>query len=133
MLGLKRNTVALVPHDPMWNSYAQDSIATLSRILGTVAVEIRLFGSAAIPEIKSKPVLDIMVGVRALNDVKPYFSALEAEGYIRRSENDSEAKLFLYANLPVGGDASDPAAPIMTAAVSFRLRSTIRVSISGGR
>ena len=108
MLGLKRNTVALVPYDPMWETYANDSIATLYRILGSAAVEIRLFGGAAIPGIKSKPVLDIMVGVRALTDVKPFFSQLEAEGYVRRTENDSENKLFLYANLPVGGDASDP-------------------------
>jgi len=108
MLGLKRNTVALVPYNPVWNEYAKESIATLYRILGSVAVEIRLFGSAAIPNIKSKPVLDIMVGVRALSDVPPFFSALEGAGYIRRSENDSENKFFLYANLPMGGDASDP-------------------------
>ena len=104
MLGLKRNTVALVPYDPMWEAYAKDSIATLYSILGLAAVEIRLFGGAAILGIKSKPVLDIMIGVRALNDVKPYFSMLEENGYVRRTENDSENKLFLYANLHVGGE-----------------------------
>ena len=108
MLGLKRNTVALVPYDPLWNRYARDSIATLYRIVGTAADEIRLFGSAAIPNIKSKPVLDIMIGVRALTDVEPYFPALEKAGYIRKIENDSEAKLFLYANLPVGTTDPEP-------------------------
>lgn len=108
MLGLKRNTVVLVPHDPLWDKYARDSIATLRHILGAAAVEIRLFGSAAIPNIKSKPVLDIMVGVRSLSDVMPYFPALEQAGYIRRTENDSEAKLFLYANLSEQGDTYDP-------------------------
>lgn len=108
MLGLKRNTVKLVPYDPAWKAYSEESIATLSSIFGDVAVEIRLIGGAAIPNIKSKPVLDIMVGVRALNDVKPLFGALEAAGYIRKPENDSETKFFLYANLPMGGSNADP-------------------------
>ena len=107
MLGLKRNTVKLVQYDPQWESYAAESISVISSVLGSAAVEIRLVGSAAIPGMRSKPILDIMVGVRRFKDVLPLFPKLEERGYIRKTENDSESKLFLYANLPMGGDNSD--------------------------
>ncbi|MBR2460052.1 MAG: GrpB family protein [Clostridia bacterium] len=108
MLGLKRNTVKLVPYDPEWEKYANESISELSSILGSAAVEIRLVGGAAVPGIRSKPILDIMVGVRQFKDIAPFFPDLESKGYIRKMENDSDSKLFVYANLPMGGDNSDP-------------------------
>lgn len=108
MLGMTRNTVKLMPHDSEWLTFADKSISDISAILGSAAVEIRLIGSTAVPGLKAKPILDILIGVRSFSDIAPYFEALEAIGYKRKPENDSENKLFLSANLPIGGDASDP-------------------------
>ena len=108
MLGLKRNTVKLVPYDPEWAIYGKKSVDEISRILGNAAVEVRLIGSTAVAGLKSKPVLDVLIGVRRFSDLDPYFDALAEAGYIRKLENDTESKLFLSANLPLGGDNSDP-------------------------
>lgn len=108
MLGLTRNTVVLMPHDPEWDVFAKKSISEISAILGESAVEIRLIGSTAIPDIKSKPILDIMIGVRKFSDITPYLDQLDKLGYKHKPENDTENKIFISANLPIGGDSSEP-------------------------
>lgn len=108
MLGITRNTVRLLPHDSEWLTFAQKSISEISSVIGNAAIDIRLIGSTAIPELSAKPILDILIGVRRFSDIEPFFDQLEAIGYKHKLENDTENKLFLSANLPIGGDNSDP-------------------------
>ena len=62
-LGLKRGTVQLEPHDKQWDEIAIQTIKTLKSILGDDAIDIQHIGSTAIPVIKAKPIIDIVVGV----------------------------------------------------------------------
>lgn len=62
-LGLKRGTVQLEPHDKQWDEIAIQTIKTLKTILGDDAIDIQHIGSTAIPVIKAKPIIDIVVGV----------------------------------------------------------------------
>ena len=62
-LGLKRGIVQLEPHDKQWDEIALQTIKTLKSILGDDAIDIQHIGSTAIPAIKSKPIIDIAVGV----------------------------------------------------------------------
>ena len=62
-LGLKRGTVQLEPHDKQWDEAAIQTIKKLKSILGDDAVDIQHIGSTAIPAIKAKPIIDIVVGV----------------------------------------------------------------------
>ena len=71
MLGLKRGTVSLCPHQKDWESAALDTISRLFAIFGSAAVDIIHAGSTAIVHIQAKPILDITVGVRDLADVEP--------------------------------------------------------------
>lgn len=62
-LGLKRGTVQLEPHDKQWEKVAVQTIEKLKSILGKDAIDIQHIGSTAIPAIKAKPIIDIVVGV----------------------------------------------------------------------
>ena len=62
-LGLKRGTVQLEPHDKLWDEFAVQIIKTLKSILGDDFIDIQHIGSTAIPAIKAKPMIDIVVGV----------------------------------------------------------------------
>lgn len=84
MLGLKRGTVSLCPHQKDWESAALDTISRLFAIFGSAAVDIIHAGSTAIVHIQAKPILDITVGVRDLADVEPLIPALETAGFLLR-------------------------------------------------
>ena len=93
-LGLKRGTVALVPHEKAWEEEAGRIIAKLKDILGDAAVDIQHVGSTAIPAICAKPIVDIAVAVRSFADINAMQAELEARGFYRRSWNDEDQELF---------------------------------------
>ena len=68
-LGLKRGIVQLESHDKQWDEAAIQTIKKLKSILGDDAVDIQHIGSTAIPAIKAKPIIDIVVGVTDFDKV----------------------------------------------------------------
>lgn len=70
MIGLKKGTVKLVPHQKEWNENAEYMIKLLKRILGATALDIQHVGSRSICSIHAKPIIDIAVGVREVSEIK---------------------------------------------------------------
>jgi len=95
MLGLKRGTVELLPHQMMWEKAAEDTIFLLNELLLDVAIDIQHVGSTAIPSISAKPIIDIVVGVKKLDDIKPLIGLLGQHGIIYRKEDVKEQLLFV--------------------------------------
>lgn len=93
-LGLKRGTVALVPHETAWEVEAARTIEKLKGILGNAAMDMQHVGSTAIPSICAKPIVDIAVAVRSFADINEKQAELEAQGFYRRSWNDEGQELF---------------------------------------
>lgn len=101
-IGLKRGSVRLEPHDSAWDESAREIIYTLKAVLGSDAVDIQHIGSTAIPAILAKPIIDIVVGVRALGDMRRHDEALEAAGLIFRGSDVEGQMLYV-----IGRDGSD--------------------------
>lgn len=94
-LGLKRGTVELMPHQELWERTAKETIALLNRLLVHVAIDIQHVGSTAVRAICAKPIVDIVIGVRALDDINPYIGLLEQNGIIFRKEDVTGQLLFV--------------------------------------
>ncbi len=62
-LGLEKNEVRLLPHDPRWVTEGERECATVRALLGDVALEVVHIGSTAVPGMEAKPILDIAVAV----------------------------------------------------------------------
>ena len=88
MIGLKRGTVQLCPHQKSWDISAQETITILKSILGDSAVDIQHIGSSSIPTISSKP-------IKNLEDIKSYIPALESKGIIYRGSDHENQLLFV--------------------------------------
>lgn len=95
MLGLKRGTVQLTAHQDEWMEEAERTIEELRALLGDAAIDIQHIGSTAIPSIHAKPILDLVVGVRALNEIGQYTEALRMNGFIFRGEDVPGQILFV--------------------------------------
>ena len=98
-LGLKRNTVRLLPYHESWKRKAEECIAILHEVLGSVAVDIQHAGSTAVPGIHAKPVIDIIVGVRSVSDVLLFCSSLEQHGVFFRGEDVPGQLLFVMGDM----------------------------------
>lgn len=95
MIGLKRGTVQLSPHQASWDSSAHDTICLLKSILGNSAIDIQHIGSSSISSICSKPIIDIAIGVKNIDDIKPFIPILESKGIIFRGSDHENQLLFV--------------------------------------
>ena len=77
----------LVPHQEEWTQNAERTIQALKRLLEPVAVDIQHIGSTAISSIYAKPIIDLAVGVRNLDDIAPYVELLKQHDVIFRGED----------------------------------------------
>lgn len=62
-LGLERGLVRLVDANAHWAAFYETEKGRLLPAIGPLIVAIEHFGSTAIPGIKAKPILDILVGL----------------------------------------------------------------------
>ncbi|TCL70244.1 GrpB family protein [Rhizobium sp. BK251] len=80
-LGLKHKSVRLAePNDRWREAFSREEIA-IRQVLGTIALDVQHFGSTAIPAIRAKPIIDILVGVRHFDDGLACVAPLGAIGY----------------------------------------------------
>lgn len=68
MLGLKNGTNALVDYDPDWPAEFMRERQRLASALDGVALGIEHYGSTAVPGMRAKPILDVLVGVAPLEN-----------------------------------------------------------------
>lgn len=100
MLGLRRGTVKLYPHETSWEKEAARTISLLREILGGCASDIQHVGSTAIRTVMAKPIVDIAVAAESLDAVLAKRDALEAAGFYYRPQTDlGEQLLFACGSL----------------------------------
>lgn len=83
-LGLADDVVALRRHDAEWSMLFQAEAEALRGALGKHAIAIDHIGSTAIPGIRAKPILDMLLAVPDLADPADLASRLSALDYVFR-------------------------------------------------
>ena len=76
ILGLKTGTVKLEEHREEWAEMFNSERKELEKIFGNLAIDIQHIGSTSISNISAKPIIDIAIGVKKLQDfnkVSKYF------------------------------------------------------------
>ena len=93
MLGLKRGGVALAPHEEAWE--AARTVELLRKLLGASAAGAEHVGSTAVRGIEAKPIIDIAVAARSLEEIKSKADLLGRYGFIFRGEDVPGQLLFV--------------------------------------
>ncbi len=62
-IGVANNQVTLEIYNPDWKALFEQEKAALEQALGGIPVTIEHIGSTSVPDLKSKPILDIGIGV----------------------------------------------------------------------
>jgi GrpB-like predicted nucleotidyltransferase (UPF0157 family) len=78
-----RDEISIVPYDPNWpRMFADERNHLLGRLPLEMIGRIEHFGSTAVPGMAAKPIVDMLVEVRSLEETKSRIvPVLEAEGY----------------------------------------------------
>ena len=69
--------------------------------LGDLVLDIQHIGSTSVPGLRSKPIIDIMVAVKSLDEAGPLHPLLEELGYSYKPELSSTERLFFRKGNPV--------------------------------
>lgn len=79
-------TIEVVDHTPEWSAFFEQEAAHLAVIFGTQLVAIHHIGSTAIPGIKAKPIIDILVIVKRIEMIETFNVPMQQLGYRPRGE-----------------------------------------------
>lgn len=79
--------IIVIPHDPSWREQYEQEAARLTAVFQPIFVTIHHIGSTAIPNIKAKPVIDILLEVTAVTAVNNLIEPMAQLGYISKGEN----------------------------------------------
>jgi GrpB-like predicted nucleotidyltransferase (UPF0157 family) len=75
--------IGVVPYDPEWRRRFEAEQALLERVLAPwLEGGVHHIGSTAIPGISAKPIVDILAGVRDLEEARGAYAPLEETGYV---------------------------------------------------
>ena len=73
--------IVVVPYDEAWPSLYEEERARIERAIGPWVKEIEHVGSTAVSGLAAKPIIDIMVGVKSLEDSPILVEHLVGIGY----------------------------------------------------
>ena len=102
MIGLKRGAVRLVPYQPAWKELFREEAARLRQALGDRALFIEHVGSTAIEGMDAKPIIDILIAARDLDDAMGLVPPIEALGYKHKEDDDVPERIFFRRGPPPG-------------------------------
>ena len=99
MIGLKKGTVKLVPHQKEWNENAESIIKLLKQLLGDTALDIQHIGSTSVFSIHAKPIIDIAVGVTDFEKIMSYNEQLQKDGIFYRGSDVENQILYVMGDM----------------------------------
>lgn len=79
--GLPHGAVFLAEPTREWTRLFAEEAGRIRSALGPVVLGLEHYGSTSVPGIKAKPVIDLLVGLRRLDDALDHVGAMEVLGY----------------------------------------------------
>jgi GrpB-like predicted nucleotidyltransferase (UPF0157 family) len=92
MIGLKRKTIKLIPHQKSWDDFFQNEKNKIFKIIPNIFIEH--VGSTAIKDIAAKPIIDIAVGIDKVKNFHLYKERLKKLGFEYHDNRGSKFNKF---------------------------------------
>lgn len=98
------DSIIIAPYNLAWPKLAAAEIhviKTLTKQLPHVAIEH--VGSTAVPKLASKPIIDIFITLKSIEEAQQWIAPLETLGYVFWSENPDKTHLRFFKGMPPFG------------------------------
>lgn len=94
------DSVILVPHSGEWGSLYEKESGLIKEIFGSSIIDIQHIGSTSVPDLISKPIIDIAVQIATRTDAEKFIKPLEEIGYIYKPDQSSSERHFFQKGDP---------------------------------
>ena len=86
--------IELVTHDPAWKHQYSESVEKLNALIGSLLVRAYHIGSTAIPSIKAKDTIDILLEVQSIGELDRLSGPMSLEGFVSKGEFGIKGRRF---------------------------------------
>jgi GrpB-like predicted nucleotidyltransferase (UPF0157 family) len=80
-LGLEAGVNRLVGYNPLWTRAFAEEAARISSTVGPLVVAIEHYGSTAVPGLRAKPIIDLLIGVAEIDHGLSMIRPMTGLGY----------------------------------------------------
>ncbi|OHE62633.1 MAG: hypothetical protein A2Z99_03705 [Treponema sp. GWB1_62_6] len=80
-LGLPYDSLLIIPYDPEWPLLYVREAAALERRMAGYKVRMEHIGSTSVPDLPSKPIIDIVVAATPFDPIENIIELLSGAGY----------------------------------------------------
>lgn len=80
--------IEVLPYDPRWPLQYEEARREILDVIGAHVVRMEHIGSTAVPGLAAKPVIDILIGVRSLQEAPAFLPPLYLLGYTYIPEHE---------------------------------------------
>lgn len=102
---IQKDSIDLVEYNPDWPVMAEQEITKLQSVLQHHIIDIQHVGSTAIPQVSAKPIIDIQIAVKSLDEMKIIaVHQLQKMGYEYWDENPDPTRMFFVKGMPPFGE-----------------------------
>src|SRR6266550_6564013 len=98
-----QDAIMLEPYDPRWaDQFSNERRAIRECVDPSIPLVIEHVGSTAVPDLPSKPIIDILIGA-SLQDWPAIVEALKRMAYVHWEDNPEPDREFLVKGMPPFG------------------------------
>ncbi|CAN5339649.1 hypothetical protein BH10PSE19_BH10PSE19_00650 [soil metagenome] len=99
------DNIAIQPYNPVWPKLAAAEIKTIKMLTELPYMSIDHLGSTAVPNLASKPTIDIFITTASIAAATRWIAPLESLGYCFWDENPDKSHLRFFKGMPPFGNA----------------------------
>ncbi len=96
--------IVIADYDPRWPAMYAEESARIQNVIGEWLLGIEHVGSTSVPGLAAKPVVDMMPGLRSLDDAPHVIKPLQKLGYQYFPEHETVMPERRYFALPAGDE-----------------------------
>jgi GrpB-like predicted nucleotidyltransferase (UPF0157 family) len=99
------DAIHIVDYNPQWVKLAEEEISVLKKLFSNHdwIIDIQHVGSTAVPGLAAKPIIDIYIGARSIEEAAKAIAPLEKIGYVFWYDNPNKEKMFFVKGMPPFG------------------------------
>ena len=86
--------IILQPYSEEWGNLFSSIAKKIREELGEAAIRIDHIGSTSISGLAAKPIIDIQISVKSLDNIDEFRLPLERLGYVYKSDNPDKTKRY---------------------------------------
>lgn len=96
---VKKRIIEVIDYDGRWPEQFRAEARVISEVLSKEIVQIHHIGSTAVPGLKAKPVIDILLEVKDVNALDEYDPRMKEIGYVPKGEFGIPGRRFYLKGL----------------------------------